>query len=632
MASTVFANNLAVATSTSGHYAVTIVDIRKVNHQVPTPLPNFIASEHIARNWPATVRFDDGKVWNEPVEVGDPPKSQPIDTWPGVKSNAINSYANGAPGAGSGNVFVTGKKVLCFSHKTEQNAKNSFGIITDKAGLDKLLKEFEDSQKKKINPDADGKTKSKGKGKGKTGKKKTDPPPPQPPPPEPPKPKGCAVAGFKLEDDGTTVITGGKEKKSVRLPSNKDSAAQRATIEVIAGSKLKMTATVGDAMCAEHALWVCQAAAFKKTGETAELEIPGGDARNSSGLQALLYELPSTRPVTYEVVLTAHEGTFNRTVLAFPKHKVAPFSIEVAPFSDWGRKWANLFQRTRLNFQFTFKNPYGTLSSEGAWTEEEGGAAANWWKCYCMMALKGELTFLDVTAELRYSVLNIPLPFPPLVAIMRTLRALNAICEWATQRSLIDGYFFIKVSAKVSVTAGVEWRKYYQGNFSVKPSAATLEVGGTGTVAVGFSVAALERQNYNPNLRNYGRDASRRDYGDGGSLVKGSAYVEVSITIGGKVKEWWPLSVVGTMKIPRPKLVLEITWDLFVLIGNSDPGAQDRSSWWGRLSSSWSDFKNNLKQKAMASLGGLVAGKESYEIEFGWDESVWETEPVKILG
>src|SRR5690348_3465744 len=100
MASTVKANNLYVATSTSDHYAVTIEDVRLVDNKVPTPLPNWIPTTAIARGYATTVLFDGGKVWNEPVEVGDPPKSNPVDTWPGAKTHQINSFATGAPGAG----------------------------------------------------------------------------------------------------------------------------------------------------------------------------------------------------------------------------------------------------------------------------------------------------------------------------------------------------------------------------------------------------------------------------------------------------------------------------------------------------------------------------------------------------
>jgi hypothetical protein len=151
MASTVSANGLAVATSSSSHYAVTIAEIRLVNRQVPTPLPNFIASEHIARGYPTTVLFDEGKVWNVPVEVGDPPKSNPVDTWPGAKSQAINSFASAAPARAHRTCSWRQESPLLQPHYRAERA-----TVRHHHGQARLmlLKEYEDSlAKQKAKPD-----------------------------------------------------------------------------------------------------------------------------------------------------------------------------------------------------------------------------------------------------------------------------------------------------------------------------------------------------------------------------------------------------------------------------------------------------------------------------------------------
>lgn len=604
MASTVKANNLYVATSTSGHFAVTIADIRLVNNQVPTPLPNYIASEHIARNYPSTVLFDGGKVWNEPVEVGDPPKSLPVDTWPGAKSGAINSFATAAPGAGSQNVFVSRKKVLCHTHQTEQNARNSFGTIVDKAGLDALLKEYEESLKKQKNEDAKAKSKSDGKGEGKGGKEKKEEKPAKPPPKEPPKAKDCAITGVELLDD---------HAKGKRRPEPRELAAADAEIQVLAGSHIDLRAIVGE-MCGEHPKWACEKTGWTQKGEKASFSVPtGGAIVKSSGLQTLkafFSDLPNAKPVDYEITVEDHKGKgFRRKVASFPRTSVTPYEVEIPEFNQFGDRVKNVFNQLRLNFLWNITLAKGKVGLEGGWEEEEPGEAEEP-KCCCKMSVKGSITLIQGTAELRYSLLNVPIPEPTFQAITKGLKLINVVVEWATGRSLLDLYLFANLTASIATNLALEWKKYYQTPMKKLPGA-SWDLTGSVTFGLGIRVEALAQ-----------------DKLGGNALARGEGKGEVGVDVIGKPVWEWPPGIKGSLKIKKPKLSFTLEWDLYAII-IPDEAAGATPSFWRHpilyFQKKWSDYAAAFKEKMIDALGdGALKGSKSWSVEGWWDEKEYE--------
>ncbi len=134
MASTVFANGNAVATSTTGHIAHVLPpgDMRMVP-PVPTPTPfwNEVGSSKIYAGYPTKTMFQSGLVWVTGTKAG--PMSTPVVTFPGQVSGGVDSYATSFEGSGSKNVVVEAKNVYCQTHLTWQNAMNSQGMINDAA-------------------------------------------------------------------------------------------------------------------------------------------------------------------------------------------------------------------------------------------------------------------------------------------------------------------------------------------------------------------------------------------------------------------------------------------------------------------------------------------------------------------
>ncbi len=442
MASTVTANNLAVATSTSSHWAATVADVRLVDNKIPVPLPNFIASKHIARNYPATVLFDEGKVWNTPVEVGDSPKSQPADGWIGVKGGRRNSFASAAPGSGSPNVFVGGKKVLCFSHTTEQNAHNSIGVITDKPGLDKLLKEYEESLKaKQAAKPKEAKSESQGGGGGAAGDAKEPPKPAEPPPQQATPAEDCTVTGVALLD-------------GARRPKPVSDMAAPAEIEVMGGSEISLSATLGKQMCGKHPIWRCLVANWTATGQSATFSVPGARSATSTnpglvGLASVFSEIPNQQPfTTYAITLEDCKGIkLQRNVLAF-RNREEKFEINVAPFEPFGNSFKRVFAGKGINVTWLIRPPSGSLSASASW-KEEAATNANHNKVFCSVGVTGSVAIFDGTGEVSYSIFALPIPEPTFQAFAKTLQLLNLAAETLSGRKLIVGDLFINANANL---------------------------------------------------------------------------------------------------------------------------------------------------------------------------------------
>jgi hypothetical protein len=619
MASTVSANGLAVATSSSSHYAVTIADIRLVNRQVPTPLPNFIASEHIARGYPTTVLFDEGKVWNVPVEVGDPPKSNPVDTWPGAKSQAINSFASAAPGAGSPNVFVAGKKVLCFSHTTEQNARNSFGIITDKPGLDKLLKEYEDSlAKQKAKPDADSTSQSQGGGAGKAGQVAPPPPVPKPVPATTPPEQGCAISGvMAIESD--------------RKQKRRHAADTDTLLEVIAGAKVDLEATLGTAMCGNHPAWSCAATGWTAKGQKTKFEVPGRQTAATGSLTWVSFfrTLPNVQATQYTVTVADHVGgeKFKRHILALPKATVSPFQADLGKFGEFGKYAQNVLKKTGLNFTWTVKVLNGQVSLEGGWNACEPGASVGGqpydYKCYFAGAVKGAVDIIDGMARLDYSLLNLPIPAPPVQVVLKGIKAINAVTQALFDRDLVNAFVFAQIQGKLTTTLGLEFRKYYQGNFSLLPKA-TWDLTGTLVGSIGIRVAALESGKA------------------GTSLASGTGSANLQVTASGYLLKNWPPGIQGKLTLNQPTLTLVLAYDLTVIIASPDEEARahdSRGGWtkfwsgvvetikdpWGAIKAGWSTLTAGVKAELIKSFGNSLKGSKTYTVGFGWDDIDFKT-------
>ncbi len=617
MASTVSANGLAVATSSSSHYAVTIADIRLVNRQVPTPLPNFIASEHIARGYPTTVLFDEGKVWNVPVEVGDPPKSNPVDTWPGAKSQAINSFASAAPGAGSPNVFVAGKKVLCFSHTTEQNARNSFGIITDKPGLDKLLKEYEDSlAKQKAKPDVDSTSQSRGGGAGKGGQAAPPPAVPQPPPAEAKKEQGCAIAGVLAAD--------GDRKQKDRNPAH-----IKSLLEVIAGSKVDLEAKEGTAMCGQHPIWSCAANGWTGTGLKTEFRTPQNTVSATGALSLLTIwtTRPNVKATVYTITLAdcLGGGKFQRDIFVLPGGNVSAPITGFGPFGAFGGGIQKVLGRTGLDFTWDVKVMAGKLAFEGGWQAAEStahtgkGAAAEYYdyKCYYAASLKGSVVVLDGTAKLEYSLFRLPIP-GPIMAFLRGIELLNKVTNAITGRDLITANVFVSITGQLAANLGIEVRKYYNGSFNLMPKA-TFDITGQLTGSIGVRVAALDSK-------------------AGAALASGTGSANLSVTASGAILKNWPPGVQGKLTLNRPTLTLVLAYDLTVLIYTPQKEQNDlnaRGGWgafWDAVTSpiqtvkkGWSKLSDSVRKEIADSLGEQLKGSRTYSMAFGWDDKNLDT-------
>jgi hypothetical protein len=618
MASTVSANGLAVATSTSSHYAVTIADIRLVNRQVPTPLPNFIASEHIARGFPTTVRFDEGKVWNVPVEVGDPPKSNPVDTWPGAKSQAINSFASAAPGAGSPNVFVSGKKVLCFSHTTEQNARNSFGIITDKPGLDKLLKEYEDSlAKQKAKADADATSQSQGGGAGKGGQAAPPPTVPTPPPAEVKPAQGCAIAGV--------IATDGEKYK--RYQKGRKAPDTNTLLEVIAGTGVDLVATPGTAMCGKHPIWSCAATGWSETGLTTTFKTPKNGVTSTGALSLITVftKGPSVKATQYNVTLADCVGgeKYQRQIFSLPSSEVSVAELGFGNFGEFGNKIPFLIGKLGLDFVWEIKLMSGKLSFDGAWKAAEAGA--KWsgqdydYKCYYAASLTGSVTIFDAMARVEYSLLR-PMPIPPIVPIQTAITALNAVTRAISGRDLIVLKVFIQIAGQLATKLGIEARKYYGDSFSLMPKA-TWDLNGSLTGSIGVRVAALESK-------------------AGNALASGTGSANLGLTASGGLMKNWPPGIAAKLTVNEPTLKLVLAYDLTVLIYSPDDEKKKQderggwSSFWSAVTSpvqtlkkGWSAISDSVRKQIADSLGENLKGSREYVLkDWGWKEKNFETQ------
>lgn len=621
MASTVTANNLAVATSTSSHIAATIADVRLVDNKVPTPLPNYIESEHIARHFCGTVVFDDGKVWSEPVEVGDAPKSKPVDNWIGVKGGKKNSFACAAPGAGSPNVFVGGKKVLCFSHRTEQNAHNSFGVITDKAGLDALLKEYEESLKKnKAKADADGTSKGKGGGSGAGGQGTSTPPVAKPPAKDPEPATDCTVTGVKLLDN--------HPKGTKRKPSPPDAGAAPATIEVLQDSNIELEAIVGN-MCGEHPVWECQKAGWTAKGPKATFKVPGRVASSGTGgakpgalgIYLAFVDLPSLKPDEYAITIRDHKGVkLQRNVLAFARKTVAPFEAESEALTkEWVGKIKDklgkvgslkLAWSTAVGIKSTVK-----VGAEATWDEEEGGKPEEH-KCFYKAGLKVSGVVLDASAEARVSLVTQTwVPVPAYQAVARAVILTNELYRWITEtdRQFFDVYAFFGVYVNISTNLSAEWKKYYQGKMNPRPGASwDLKV--TGQIKTGLRMAVLAESN--PNGNTVFKAEGNCQAGIEGTILK----VDFA--------EWPPQLKYG-YKVPRLRCEVFIEWDLTMFLASEEEKSDLK--WynvWGQAKKLWKDWTTKFRDKMIAAFGDAIRkGKKGFAVDFDfWDEKEVETD------
>lgn len=306
MGSTVYANGLAVATQTSGHWAHSVPgDWRKVDKKVDTLLPNNVPSTDIYAAHPTQTKFASGFIWVEGTKAG--PTSSPIDTWPGtVKPTAINSWATSKPGSGSNNVFAEARRVYCFSHTTLQNEGNSSGILDDKPGVVTGDNAGDGAAGQSALADGDGTSGSKGKDKGEDGKKDTSgqPPPPKQAGPTPTTP--CTVI--------SAVVTEGSRTQSEEIGGV-------AYLQVVSDAKVKFEGKINAPCTTEHPLWEVEGKQIKnllhEEAFSSNTTLSSFFARHVAVWDMLAVGTGQPKVVTG--VFKGHQGTETRVVHVFHK-------------------------------------------------------------------------------------------------------------------------------------------------------------------------------------------------------------------------------------------------------------------------------------------------------------------------
>ncbi|MBK6514380.1 MAG: hypothetical protein IPG04_09730 [Polyangiaceae bacterium] len=305
MGSTVSANGKVVATSTSGHFATSVPgDMRLVGQKVPTLLPNFVESKKIYTAYPALTRFGSGLIWVEGTKAG--PKSDPIDTWPGVViPSAMNSYATSKPGSGSNNVYAEAKRVYCFTHDTLQNEGNSSGKLLDKPLMVMGNNSGKGEGEGQSLLDGDGNSDSDGEGEGEDGdsdesddKDKKDEKGPDVKEP-------CTLVSAK-------VTEGSREQSQVDNHT--------AYLQIEGGAAIEFAGEISEPCNEQHPLWNIDGSEHK---EMKVAKRPTNGTLHSIASQHIavwdMLRVANTDPKSFVGEFNAHHGTERRVVHVFPK-------------------------------------------------------------------------------------------------------------------------------------------------------------------------------------------------------------------------------------------------------------------------------------------------------------------------
>ncbi len=575
MATTVFANGNAVATSTSDHVAhITAPDFRYPPGTSPAQaqgLWNEIDSTHIARAFPTKTEFGGGKIWTSPVEVGDPPKSMPMDGFLGVKNGGlINSYSCAAPGEGSKNVFVEANKVLRFLDATEQNAKNSPGIINDQAGADAARKAF-----KPVIPEtpeqiaAKAKSKSQGGAAGKDGKGDQSGQVAVAPPVTPPTAEQCTEWGVEM-------------KEGARPQSDPDVKKPDAYIEVVGRDATISLRAMILKNCGKHADWT--GPGWSATGETAEFRVPAvtnqpatlkGPILGAIGTFTRVMSFADERPDEYRLTSSGCEkANFNRLVRRFslelPTAPQIQFGEQDLKKPAGGSGGEVQYGITLLLNRFfavgnskTFKFLTGSIGVAYGWEEHPSAYYA-----YAKIVPSGTLTLIQWENEWRFPFENWTIPHPAVKAVQLAIEGINEVSLFLFDRRLISLYFFLRINLKVDTTLGGAIRKRYQGRWEW--GGLTWSATGAFQGAVGISLDALAA---NPSMN---RPVDQTPV----FRARGEAQINLSVT--GRKTAHEPPQLGVQVSLKPLTLVLTVSWDLTVLLPAAN--TNEKRSWWQRAS------------------------------------------------
>lgn len=500
MGTKVFANGLAVATTTSEHFGMNpdavAADIRKLGN-APTPRLSKVASTELKVERSSKTKFDGGDVWRQPTEAGPPSTSIPADKLPGIKNGGkVDGKVMAADGAGSPNVYVENARVECHTHLTRQNMngaiQNSDGKIVDKAEAEAIEKAFlaylaelarlaELKRQEAARKAAEERQRQ-------LDQRRTNPAPPA---------KVDTTALQKLGIEGVIVQEGNRIQglaaggpADAKLPSGP-------YLEVNNGSTVTITVIGPGAANA-----FIRTPVGEKKGPTASYRVGGQYSIAVNPLTAIfgagtiLADWLYVALVDYlsyfdqTVTVTAADvsaGYFTRNVMGFPD-AVVKASLQDGKIGPKAKEWKDKLERVvgfldRLNklpvraadSTISISFLQGTFSLEGSWKEDAG-------KHTCPFDLTAEIGLTIVKCEVGVTV-PLDILFPAAKAVMDVVRGIAEFLDIP----LRGVYAFAKISGQLDVNGSGSLKLYRPP--TQPPYAISGKASGVGKVGISVGLA-----------------------------------------------------------------------------------------------------------------------------------------------
>ncbi len=477
MGSKVFANGLAVATTTSGHIASNKgeYDIRLKGKEKVERL-SYLESTDLKKDRSQTTTFDEGWVWREPSECGAPSKSKADDKLPGTKNGAVvNGKIMVAPGAGSPNVFVEHEKVECHTHLTRQNmggAANSPGVIMDAAEFAQEIEEY-DRRQEMLKALAEAARRAAAEAAALERARQLAASRENPAPPAKVTPEALAKLGIEgviVSDDDASRIqgldTGPCDPKLGSGPYLEVIATSTVTIEVLGpGAAKAFIQTPAGEKKGPKASYTTGDGAFRNLWDGLG-DLVGGAAAGTATVNPLgtfvvgaLKDSCGYRQETITVTgSSADTGSFTREVFVFPPNSAA-VNFETAGVGKLvaeGKRAAarlvSFFERfDRLkgagaDIKLEFFS--GKISLEGKWDEE---SAKN--SCAYYLGITPNFYLIKASIEVRFPLENI---FPAAKVVVTAIKELASFLGIPVKGL----YFMIKVFGEVSVVGNFGGKGY----------------------------------------------------------------------------------------------------------------------------------------------------------------------------
>lgn len=412
MGSTVSANGLVVATSTSGHFATSVPgDMRLVGQKVPTLLPNFVESKKIYSAYPSLTRFGSGLIWVEGTKAG--PKSDPIDTWPGVViPSAINSYATSKPGSGSNNVYAEAKRVYCFTHDTLQNEGNSSGKLLDKPLMVTGNNDGEGAGEGQSLLDGDGNSDSDGESEGEDGnsdegsdKDKKDQKGPEAKEP-------CTIV--------TATVTEGGRAQS-------EEQNETAYLQIISGKSVEFAGEISEPCNDQHPLWDIDGTKHKELKVTKSPTVGTLESIASQHIAVWdMLRVATTDPKVVTGAFSAHHGNKTRIVHVFPKSETKGLKKEI--FKGFNAK--DFIKKFQSYAKFIGDVKIKALNLDATVDVQWANDKVKKWRCRFELSVNLKGSILELSYK-EYFDLTFLTAIPVVGQILAALYAVNkAIRAW----------------------------------------------------------------------------------------------------------------------------------------------------------------------------------------------------------